>query len=53
MSALKDAGMDHVLVVVGGVIPPQDYQELYDIGEQGMGAREGYVGLKVAGVSRV
>jgi hypothetical protein len=24
--------MDHVLVVVGGVIPPQDYQELYDIG---------------------
>jgi len=32
MSALRDAGMDHVLVVVGGVIPPQDYQELYDIG---------------------
>jgi methylmalonyl-CoA mutase len=29
---LKALGRDDVLVVVGGVIPPQDYQFLYDAG---------------------
>jgi methylmalonyl-CoA mutase len=32
MSALQEAGMQHVLVVVGGVIPEQDHAELYDAG---------------------
>jgi len=29
---LQAAGMDDVVVVVGGVIPQQDYQALYDAG---------------------
>lgn len=32
LDALREAGMQHVLVVVGGIIPPQDHQELYDLG---------------------
>ncbi len=32
MNQLKKAGMNDVVVVVGGVIPPQDYQFLYDHG---------------------
>ena len=30
--ALDDAGRPDILIVVGGVIPPQDYQALYDAG---------------------
>ncbi len=30
--ALDDLGRDDILVVVGGVIPPQDYEELYHSG---------------------
>jgi methylmalonyl-CoA mutase len=30
--ALDDQGRDEILVVVGGVIPPQDYEELYTSG---------------------
>jgi methylmalonyl-CoA mutase len=29
---LKELGREDVLVIVGGVIPAQDYQELYDAG---------------------
>lgn len=29
---LKSKGRSDILVVCGGVIPPQDYQRLYDIG---------------------
>jgi hypothetical protein len=27
--ALAERGRDHILIVAGGVIPPQDYPELY------------------------
>jgi methylmalonyl-CoA mutase len=30
--ALKELGGDDILIVVGGVIPPQDYEELYKDG---------------------
>ena len=30
--ALKAAGAEDILVVVGGVIPAQDYQDLFDSG---------------------
>ena len=30
--ALKDLGRDDILIVVGGVIPPQDYDALYKDG---------------------
>jgi methylmalonyl-CoA mutase len=33
---LKKYGRDDILVVVGGVIPPQDYQFLYDHGVVGV-----------------
>lgn len=29
---LKEKGRGNILVVCGGVIPPQDYQALYDVG---------------------
>lgn len=29
---LKKLGREDIVIVVGGVIPPQDYQELYDLG---------------------
>lgn len=29
---LSDLGRDDILIVVGGVVPPQDFQELYDAG---------------------
>ena len=32
IAALKDQGAEDVLVVCGGVIPPQDYDELYAAG---------------------
>lgn len=32
VSALKDAGADEILIICGGVIPEQDYSELYDAG---------------------
>ncbi|HPW77867.1 MAG: Methylmalonyl-CoA mutase large subunit [Bacteroidetes bacterium ADurb.Bin037] len=32
VKALKDLGREDILVIVGGVIPAQDYQELYDFG---------------------
>lgn len=32
MEELRAAGMLHVLVVVGGIIPPQDHEELYGLG---------------------
>ncbi|GLD96307.1 hypothetical protein PINS_up004990 [Pythium insidiosum] len=35
MEALKKEGAEHILVMCGGVIPPKDYQFLYD---QGVGA---------------
>ena len=31
-AALAEAGRDDVMIVVGGVIPPGDFQELYDAG---------------------
>jgi methylmalonyl-CoA mutase len=36
VKALKKEGADDVLVVVGGVIPPTDYQYLYDAGAVGV-----------------
>ncbi|OQX24842.1 MAG: methylmalonyl-CoA mutase, partial [Desulfobacteraceae bacterium IS3] len=36
VQALKKQGADDVLVVVGGVIPPTDYQYLYDAGAVGV-----------------
>ena len=30
--AMKDRGLEHVLIVVGGVIPPQDFDELFERG---------------------
>ena len=33
---LKDLGRDDIMVIVGGVIPPQDYQFLYDAGVIGV-----------------
>jgi methylmalonyl-CoA mutase len=33
---LRALGRDDILVVVGGVIPPQDYQFLYDAGVSGI-----------------
>jgi methylmalonyl-CoA mutase len=30
--ALKELGREDILIVVGGVIPPQDYDELYKDG---------------------
>ncbi|HKM31053.1 MAG: methylmalonyl-CoA mutase [Bacteroidales bacterium] len=32
VNALKEMGREDILVIVGGVIPAQDYQELYDAG---------------------
>ncbi|MFA5661701.1 MAG: methylmalonyl-CoA mutase [Bacteroidales bacterium] len=32
VNALKELGREDILVIVGGVIPAQDYQELYDAG---------------------
>ena len=32
IAELKKAGRDDILIVIGGVIPPQDYQALYDAG---------------------
>ncbi|HHV02401.1 MAG: methylmalonyl-CoA mutase [Bacteroidales bacterium] len=32
VKALKELGREDILVIVGGVIPAQDYQELYDAG---------------------
>ena len=29
---LSDLGREDILIVVGGVVPPQDFQELYDAG---------------------
>ncbi|HNT41129.1 MAG TPA: hypothetical protein PKN78_02720, partial [Tenuifilaceae bacterium] len=33
---LKKLGRDDIMVIVGGVIPPQDYQFLYDHGVVGI-----------------
>ena len=33
---LRKLGRDDILVVVGGVIPPQDYEFLYDAGVVGI-----------------
>lgn len=33
---LKKLGRDDIMVIVGGVIPPQDYQYLYDAGVMGV-----------------
>jgi methylmalonyl-CoA mutase len=33
---LDELGRDDILVIVGGVIPPQDYQDLYDAGVTGV-----------------
>ncbi len=33
---LKKLGRDDIMVIVGGVIPPQDYQYLYDLGVVGI-----------------
>ncbi|MCB0691130.1 MAG: methylmalonyl-CoA mutase, partial [Saprospiraceae bacterium] len=32
IQALKDLGRDDIIVIAGGVIPPQDYQALFDAG---------------------
>ena len=31
-SALEELGREDILIVVGGVIPPQDHEELYEAG---------------------
>jgi methylmalonyl-CoA mutase len=36
IAELKKAGRDDILVVVGGVIPPQDYEFLYSAGASGV-----------------
>jgi methylmalonyl-CoA mutase len=36
ISELKALGRDDIMVIVGGVIPPQDYQFLYDAGVVGV-----------------
>ena len=36
IQALKDEGADDILVVVGGVIPQQDYACLYEAGVKGI-----------------
>ncbi len=36
MEELKKLGRDDIMVIVGGVIPPQDYQYLYDHGVVGI-----------------
>ncbi|MGB1120503.1 MAG: methylmalonyl-CoA mutase [Saprospiraceae bacterium] len=36
IQALEDIGRDDIMVVVGGVIPPQDYQFLFDCGVVGV-----------------
>lgn len=36
IKALADLGREDIMVVVGGVIPPQDYQYLYDAGAAGI-----------------
>jgi methylmalonyl-CoA mutase len=36
IAELKKLGRDDILVIVGGVIPPQDYQFLYDAGAVGV-----------------
>jgi len=36
MEELKKHGREDIVVIVGGVIPPQDYQELYDAGVAGV-----------------
>ncbi len=36
ISALKAYGREDVMVIVGGVIPPQDYQFLFDAGAVGI-----------------
>jgi len=32
----KEMGREDILVIVGGVIPPQDYQYLFDLGVAGV-----------------
>ncbi|NBC17552.1 MAG: methylmalonyl-CoA mutase [Bacteroidetes bacterium] len=36
VNELDQLGRDDILVIVGGVIPPQDYQDLYDAGVTGV-----------------
>jgi len=36
IAALKEIGRGDILVIAGGVIPPQDYQELFDSGVAGV-----------------
>ncbi len=36
VKALRDQGADEIVVFVGGVIPPQDYDELYKAGAAGI-----------------
>jgi len=36
IQALKDIGREDIMVIVGGVIPPADYQFLYDAGVAGV-----------------
>jgi methylmalonyl-CoA mutase len=36
LEALKTEGGEEILVVVGGIIPPADYQFLYDAGAAGI-----------------
>ena len=36
IQALSDVGRRDIMVIVGGVVPPQDYQALYDAGVTGV-----------------
>jgi len=36
IQALKEIGRDDIMVIAGGVIPPSDYQYLYDAGVSGV-----------------
>ena len=37
IAALKNYGREDIMVIVGGVIPSQDYQFLFDAGAVGVG----------------
>ena len=36
LAELKAKGGEHIIVVCGGVIPPSDYDELYEFGVKGI-----------------
>ena len=43
VKALKDAGRPDVIVICGGVIPPQDYEFLYQSGAAAIFGKKNHV----------